>query len=227
MQAHEVTRFGNSVQQNSVGVGKIARTLSLGLARILALVLSIVVGLVVVLLPLSTSVQAWVWIPLGNILFSWEAFLEAIHRDWRLNLGVGILAAASALAIAASTGTFDLEAPPRTLLDILFWILISIDSWCWTLFFLFIGIRYLDYTDKYLEYGQSAILPFFVYHQPVIITLAYYAVQWQVGLVLKLLFVVIGSLCVTLSIYEFLVRRIALLSLLFGMKMTPSAKTAS
>lgn len=162
---------------------------------------------------------------LGYMLFSQQGFLQAIRRDWRINLGVGVVAAASALAIAASTGTLDVQAPPRTFLDILFWILIAIDSWCWTLFFLFIGMRYLDYTNKHLEYGQAAILPFFVVHQPAIIILAYYAVQWQASLVVKLLFVVIGSFCVTLGIYEFLIHRVALLSRLFGMKMRPSAKT--
>ena len=57
-----------------------------------------------------------------------------------------------------------------------------------------------------------------------IIILAYYAVQWQASLVIKLLFVVIGSFCVTLGIYEFLIHRIALLSRLFGMKIRPAAK---
>jgi hypothetical protein len=81
------------------------------------------------------------------------------------------------------------------------------------------------YTNKELEYGQEAILPFFVFHQPVIIILAYYAVQWQASLVAKILFVVIGSFCVTLGIYEFLIHRIAPLSRLFGMKISPSAKS--
>jgi hypothetical protein len=157
---------------------------------------------------------------LGYILFSERMFLQVIRRDWRINLGVGILAAAAAMAIAVSSGTLDLQAPPQSLLDILFWILISVDSWCWTLFFLFIGMRYLDYSNNYLAYGQEAILPFFVFHQPVIIILAYYAVQWPVNLVIKLLFVVISSFCLTLGIYEFLIRRIPLLSHLFGMKAT-------
>jgi hypothetical protein len=161
---------------------------------------------------------------LGYVLFSEQAFLVAIRRDWRIHLGGGIGAATAALTNAASMGTLDLQAPPRTLLDVLFWILISIDSWCWTLFLLFIGMRYLDDTNKYLEYGQDAILPFFIFHQPIIIVLAYYAVQWQASLVVKLLFVVIGSFCVTLGIYEFLIHRVAPLSRLFGMKVSTSAK---
>jgi glucan biosynthesis protein C len=161
---------------------------------------------------------------LGYLLFSHQAFVYGIRRDWRIHLGVGIGAAAAALAIAAFTHTLDLQAPPRTPLDVLFWILISIDGWCWTLFFLFIGMRYLDDTNINLVYGQDAILPFFVFHQPVIIVLAYYAVQWQASLVVKLLFVVIGSFCVTLGIYEFLIRRVAPLSRLFGRKVSAAAK---
>jgi hypothetical protein len=160
---------------------------------------------------------------LGFVLFSERGFLEAIRRDWRINLGVGIVVAGLGMTYALSTGSLNLEAAPRTTLDYLLWVLISIDSWCWTLFFLFIGMRFLDYTNRYLEYGKEAILPFFVFHQPVIILLAYYAVQWQASLVVKLLFVVIGSFCVTLGIYEFLIRRTALLRMVFGMKIRPTA----
>lgn len=160
----------------------------------------------------------------GYILFSRPEFLEVIHRDRQINLWTGIAVTAAAFAIAASTGTLNLEAPPQSLLDVLFWILISVDSWCWTLFFLYVGMRYLNYTDHYLEYGQNAILPFFVFHQPVIIILAYYIVQWQASLAVKLICVVAGSFCVTLSIYELLIRRIALLRLVFGMKNGPSSQ---
>jgi peptidoglycan/LPS O-acetylase OafA/YrhL len=158
---------------------------------------------------------------LGYLLLSDPAFLQAVRRDWRLNLGVGIVAAASALAIVAATGSLDLEAPPRTPLDVLFWVLIALDSWSWTLFFLFVGLRFLNHSNRLLAYGQAAILPFFVFHQPVIIILAYYAVQWRANLWVKLLFVVLGSLVVTLGLYEFLIRRVALLRRMFGMKRAP------
>lgn len=154
----------------------------------------------------------------GFILFSHGGFLSAVRRDWHISLAAGIGATVLGMSIAFSKGSLDLEAPPRTVLDVLFWTLIAIDSWAWSLFFLYIGMRYLDFTNNYLVYGQNAILPFFVFHQPVIIILAYYVVQWPAGLFVKLLFVVIGSFCVTLGIYEFLIRRVTLLGRLFGMK---------
>lgn len=161
---------------------------------------------------------------LGYLLFSHQGFLQAIRRNWRLSLGVGILATVSGIAIVSATGSLDLQSPPRDLLAILLWIVIAVDSWCWPLVVLSIGMRYLNFTNKYLQYGQDAILPFFVFHQPVIMILAYFAVQWQASVTVKLLFVVIGSFCVTLGIYEFVIRRIALLSQLFGMKRLTAAE---
>lgn len=161
----------------------------------------------------------------GYVLFSRRQFLHAITRDWRIHLGIGLVAAAAGLAMAASTGTLDLQAPPRSAWDVLFWILISIDSWCWTLFVLFVGMRYLNFVSRRLDYGQEAILPFFVLHQPVIIIMAYYAVQWPASLIVKLLFVVFGSFGVTLGLYELLIRRHVVLRRMFGMKALPQPQT--
>ena len=69
-------------------------------------------------------------------------------------------------------------------------------------------------------------MPFFLFHQPVIIVIAYYVVQWDTsaklgagaGILLKLLIVVLSSFVVTLGLYELLVRRISAVRVLFGMK---------
>jgi hypothetical protein len=160
----------------------------------------------------------------GYILFSNRGFLQAIRTDWWIALVAGIAAAAAAMSLALSSGTLDLQAPPRTARDILFWALISIDSWCWTIFFLSIGMRFLDFSNRWLAYGQEAILPFFVFHQPAIIILAYFAVQWEASLPVKLLFVVLGSFGVSIGIYELLIRRVNPLRLIFGMKLSRQVK---
>jgi len=163
---------------------------------------------------------------LGYLLFSHRMFLHAIRRDWRITLAGGILATAAGLVLVNFKGSLDVETPPRTILDVLFWILFSLDGWCWALFFIFVGMRFLNFTNESLEYGRQAILPFFVFHQPVIIILAYYIVQWQTSLLIKLLFVVVSSFFVTLGLYEFLIRRIALVGRVFGMKVTPRPRSA-
>ena len=162
----------------------------------------------------------------GFILFSNPGFLQAIRRDWWICLVLGIAAAAVGMSLAVSAGSFDVQSAPRSLRDLLFWFLVTIDSWCWTIFFLYIGMRFLNFTNRCLEYGQEAILPFFVFHQPLIIILAYYAVQWDASLSIKLLFVVVFSFIMSLGSYE-LVRRFSPMSQIFGMKTRRLARSAT
>jgi hypothetical protein len=82
----------------------------------------------------------------------------------------------------------------------------------------FVGMRFLDVTNRWLRRGQEAIVPFYVFHQPVIVVFSFYVVQWQAGVAVKMLVIFFGSLAVTLAIVELLVRRIAPLRALFGMK---------
>ena len=74
---------------------------------------------------------------------------------------------------------------------------------------------------KWLEYGQEAVVPFYVLHQPVIVVIAFYVVQWQAGVSVKMFAVVLASFAVTVGIYELLIRRMAPLRALFGMKARP------
>ena len=76
----------------------------------------------------------------------------------------------------------------------------------------------LDTTNKWLQYSQEASFPFFWVHYPVTFFVAYYAVQWEVALLIKLLVVMVGSFAVTLGWYELLVRRFDPVRRLFGMK---------
>jgi len=127
--------------------------------------------------------------------------------------------------LALTTAELDIEAPVRTARQVLIWSFVSANAWCWSAFLLFVGMRFLDFTNKWLIYAQEAVLPFFLLHQPVIIVIAYYVVQWNAGIFPKLVTVVIASLLVTLALYEFVIRRVGFLRMVFGMKATaqPSA----
>jgi len=83
---------------------------------------------------------------------------------------------------------------------------------------LYVGMRFLNLANPWLKYGREASYPFFILHQPVIIFIAFYAVQWNAGITLKLLVVVLGSLLVALGLIELVIKRVNLLRGLFGMK---------
>jgi peptidoglycan/LPS O-acetylase OafA/YrhL len=152
--------------------------------------------------------------------------VRAIRRDWAILLVSAILTSAGWAYLALTTENLDIEAPVRTARQVLIWSFVSANAWCWSAFMLFVGMRFLDFTNQWLVWGQEAVLPFFLLHQPVIIVIAYYVVQWNLGIFPKLVIVVIGSLLVTLSLYEFVIRRIGFLRTVFGMKATARSSAA-
>jgi hypothetical protein len=105
----------------------------------------------------------------------------------------------------------DTPSVPPSLVELLItWGVFSINSWSWTVLLLIFGMNYLDFDNTWLKYGKQAILPFFLVHQPVIIVFAFYVVQWDASILIKLLSIVCGSLVAILGIYELLIKRIKL-----------------
>jgi len=78
-------------------------------------------------------------------------------------------------------------------------------------------MRYLDFINKRLAYGQEILMPFYLLHLPVIVTIVLYVVQWNAGIPVKLPVVILGSVVVTLGLSE-MARYITPIRALFGMK---------
>jgi hypothetical protein len=153
----------------------------------------------------------------GYIIISDERFMRAIRRDWGLHLILGIACTLFFFSVAAGVPVWDWLVSPGTPTFYISWIAWGINSWCWTMVIFYVGMRFLDFSNELLMYGREASYPFFILHQPVIIFIAFYAVQWEVHLSIKLLVVVIGSFAATLGLYEFLVRRINPVRAMLGM----------
>jgi glucans biosynthesis protein C len=94
-------------------------------------------------------------------------------------------------------------------------------SWCWVLGLLGVGMRTLRSGSAALSYANEAVLPFYMLHQAVIVTIGYFIAAWQIPVLPKYLLLVVMSFAVIMAIYERLVRRINLLRFLFGLKPLP------
>jgi surface polysaccharide O-acyltransferase-like enzyme len=174
--------------------------------------------------PFFYELQSWAdfftfgaFFVLGYIVFANERFLRAIRRDWPILLGVGIAATLVATPIGVSI-KFEVEKSPSTFWEFLVWGLIVVCGWCWSAFMLFIGMRYMDRDSQALRYGQATLLPFFVLHQPAILAIAYFVVQWEAPIAVKLPVVVLGAFVVTIGLVELVIKRVGFLRALFGMK---------
>jgi glucan biosynthesis protein C len=156
---------------------------------------------------------------LGFILFSDERFTRAVRRDWPLLLTFGcfvvlVLVAAYLVGMPVMSWNESPENPAFYLLQVLR----SAISICFSLTMVFVGMRFLDFSNQWLRYGQEAALPFFVLHQPVIIVIAFFVVLWDTGIGIKLPVVVLSSFLVSIALYEGIIRRLPPLRLIFGMK---------
>jgi peptidoglycan/LPS O-acetylase OafA/YrhL len=154
----------------------------------------------------------------GYILYADERFAPAVRRNWPFMLVAGLLSSIFIFVGGATEVIFEWMDSPGTPGFYLFWSVWGINGWCWTLFILYVGMRYLDFTNKWLVYGQETVLPFYLLHQPVIIIIAYFVVQWDAAVTLKMLVVVLGSLLVTLGLVELVIKRVNVLRGLFGIK---------
>jgi len=156
---------------------------------------------------------------LGYILFADKHFSNAIRKDW------WILLVIPTVVILVLLGMYLADIPVMTWYNTpgipgfyLLQFLGCVIAVCYSLVMLFVGMRFMDFSNKQLRYGQEAALPFFVLHQPVIIVIAFYVVQWEVGIPIKLPVVVASSFIVSIGLYELIIKRIRPLRLAFGMK---------
>ncbi|MGD8815488.1 MAG: acyltransferase family protein, partial [Anaerolineales bacterium] len=154
----------------------------------------------------------------GYIIYADARFLRAVRRDWPIMLSLGIISTLFFFAIGIMGVAMEWAVDAGTPQFYLLWVVFSINSWCWTLFVLNVGMRTMAYANKWLQYGKEMIMPFFLVHQPVILTIAFFVVQWEANLWLKLLAVVLGAFVISLGIYELMIKRIRPLRALFGMK---------
>jgi glucan biosynthesis protein C len=101
---------------------------------------------------------------------------------------------------------------------VLYQILWSISSWSAVVFVLSVGARYLNSNHKVLAYGNEAVLPFYLFHQTVILVVGFYVIRWDMGILSKLLIVTAISFPLILVLYELLVRRFNVVRFCFGMR---------
>ena len=90
----------------------------------------------------------------------------------------------------------------------------------WSIILASVGytIKYLNYPSSRLTYLNTAIYPFYILHQAVIVASGYYVLQWNLSIYLKFLISVVICISTIWTLYHFIIKNTALTRLLFGMK---------
>lgn len=80
------------------------------------------------------------------------------------------------------------------------------------------SIHRLNFGTKALYLANEAVLPFYVLHQTVLITVGFYVIQWSMPDALKFVIIFVASLLIIIGLYWFLIRPYNGVRFLFGMR---------
>ncbi len=152
----------------------------------------------------------------GFVIISSERLQGRIKRLRWVSLAAGITLWGSIDPIWGALGnpTFGTW---QYLIGSSFWCLCA---WCWILAVLGFGFQHLNRNQSIVPYANEAVLPFYILHQPVILSVAFFVVHWAIPDPLKFIFILAVSFGIVMVLYEFIVRRINPMRFLFGMKPT-------
>ena len=94
---------------------------------------------------------------------------------------------------------------PFSLMFVLFAFVMSIGRWSWIVFVLSLGAKYMNVNKKVLTYGNEAVLPFYIFHQTIILCVGWFVIRRNMNILPKYLIIAVASFALTMVLYEGLV----------------------
>ena len=99
------------------------------------------------------------------------------------------------------------------------WFVVSaLVGWATMLAIMGYAQKYFNKSKPVLKKLNEAVYPFYILHQTVIVVMAYFIVQWDLSLWLKLIALLAGSFVIVVALYRFLIYPFTPVRFLFGMK---------
>lgn len=90
-------------------------------------------------------------------------------------------------------------------------------TWCWLIFIVAMGMKYLNKESKYREPLNEAVLPFYILHQTVLLLIGFVVVQWDWNSWSKFGFIAVSALFIISVIYTLVIKPFNFSRFLFGM----------
>ncbi len=158
----------------------------------------------------------------GFLIVSHEGLQKNIQRFRWLSMVLAVILMAALFSLMMTFGDTS-----NTLLIAVGRGLWGLWSWSWVLAILGFGTRRLDFNKPILSYANEAVLPFYILHHPVLLSVGYFVVQWTIPAALKFAIIDAVSFAIIMALYEFVVRRFNVMRFLFGMKVLKQAAPAT
>ena len=156
---------------------------------------------------------------IGYILASDDRFTESIKKHGWLCLVLWIVLFVGVGSLFTFVLDYDTSGQGTgfSALFVIWQITWSIISWSAVVFILSLGAKHLRFTNKFLVYSNEAVLPFYLFHQTIILIVGWFVLAWQMSTLIKFLIIAGISFPLILILYEVFVRHIGFMRILFGM----------
>ncbi len=158
----------------------------------------------------------------GYLLYLDERFLASVRRDTWIALALGVV-----IWLGLRFGAVGLGS---ALINV-WWgqavigALRGYSGWWLVMGILGLAIRYLRFTNPTERYLARAAYPVYIIHMPILSLIAFWIVRLDMDIALKFTAITFLSLAVSLAVYEWLIRRIGVLRLLFGLRAAPQVNS--
>lgn len=150
----------------------------------------------------------------GYIFYASPRLLSAAQRMGPAALALGIISFALLQTPFGSIASVTQITPGGIFMACLR----SVSEWWLVVGVLSVGIRFFSFSNRLLQYLNDAAYPLYVLHMPVLIVVGLGILRWHLPNTIALAMIVIATLVITLGLYEYVIRRIGVLRMLFGLK---------
>lgn len=100
----------------------------------------------------------------------------------------------------------------------IWWLVCCLVAWSALLTILGYAQFYLTKTPKWLHLSNELILPFYIFHQTVIVVIGFYVLTWQISMPIKIFLLFILSFSATSLICFLIIKPFSIFRFLFGLK---------
>lgn len=156
---------------------------------------------------------------IGYIIYASPLLLQAVRRDGPIALALGLVTFVlleTPLGHIASVT----EATPG---GILMAVLRAESEWLLVVGVLSVGLQFFAFGNNLLDYLNEAAYPLYVLHMPSLVLVGLTIITWNLPGFLTMPLVALATFGLTLGLYEYVVKRVGVLRLLFGLKPLPPA----
>ncbi|HMD88891.1 MAG TPA: acyltransferase family protein, partial [Anaerolineaceae bacterium] len=162
---------------------------------------------------------AYLWFTLwGFLVVSDTRLQERIRQTRWISLAAGLALVVGFIVLYSRIANPNVMTPALLLAGTMR----TIGGWMCVLAIFGLGMQYLTARSPRLDRANEAVLPFYILHQTVIVTVAYFILPLAIPEVLEWATIAVSSFVIVLAIYEYLVRRWNVMRFLFGMKLLPA-----